>query len=203
LFLGLLSGSIFLILITGIFNKFYLWNDWFYINSYLTEIFFEKETMSTIREYSARTFFYPIFSHGKISSLIEYMFIILGLGAIIPPVIYSFFHKRNFSRNSFWLILTIALVLANPYLYNCELIILLLPVLIFVNLMLIDRVQSKYIILILITFCVWIIFLFVLSTFILVQLFAVLLWFFILNGMLSVRVRSYTPKTFIGYWDDY
>ena len=159
--------------------------------------------MHSVRNISNRSFFYPISFNNKIGLIIEYVFMLIGLLAIFPPVIYSFTKKNHFSRNSFWFMTPIAIVLSCPFLYLCDLVILLLPMMIFLNLMLADRVQNKYIILILITFFVWTTILFVLSKFMLIQLFAVMLWFFLINSMLKVRVRSYTPKKFIGYWEDY
>lgn len=203
LFLGVLTGSFILFFITGIWDIFTSWIYWFKLELIHMQYIFNLDVMSSIRVFSNRSFFYPLSNENKIILIIEFIFMIIGLFAVLPPVIYSFFKKKNFSRNSYWFMIPISIILSCPFLYMCDLIILLLPVLIFLNLMLADRVQNKYIILILISFFLWITFIFILSKFILVQLFTIMLWFFLLNSMLKVRVRSYTPKTFIGYWEDY
>ena len=87
--------------------------------------------------------------------------------------------------------------------YNFDLIILLVPIIIFFNLMLADRVSNKYIILILFSFSMGFIVFYILCMFIHIQIFAAVLWFFLINGTLGKRVKNYTPKTFIGYWEDY
>jgi len=167
------------------------------------QAFFNFDKFYLIKSTARNLFFYPMNSKNIVISYIEYISMLFGLLALLPPIIYSFFHKNNFSRNSYWVILSIALVLANPYFFIFDLIILIVPLLIVINLMLADRVQYKYIILILISFSLIIIAIFILSLIILIQLFALILWFFMINGMLAVRIRKYTPRNFISYWHNY
>ena len=203
LFLGLLSGSIILFFLSGIWDLFFLWKEWLKFAYSLKNIFLNIDMLMMSRQYSNRSFFYPMFTGYNIGNIIEYILIRIGMFAIFAPIIYSFFHKKNFSRNSFWLILTIAIVLASPYIYNFDLIILFLPLVIFLNLMLADRVLYKYIILILISFCLGFVVFYILCMFIHIQIFTAVLWFFLINGTLGKRVRHYTPKTFVGYWEDF
>ena len=144
-----------------------------------------------------------MFANGGIFSIIEYIFIIIGLLAIIFPIIYSYNSKKTFSRNTYWFIFPISIVLASPYLYNFDLIILLLPIVIFFNLMLADRVLVKYIFLMICIVIIGIVLCFIISTFVHIQLFAIVLWFFLINGSMGKRIRHFTPKNFIEYWNNY
>ncbi len=202
IFLGYLTGALALIVISGIWNMFILWSDCVLHNVSIFLQIFNFNQIDYIRNSTIRTFFYPLYDKNFIIHLIGYIFILIGLFAIIPPIIYSFFHKKNFSRNSFWLMLSISLVLSNFNLFNYDLVILLFPLIIFTNLLLADRVQNKYVLLISVTFFIWITCLYLISMFIFVQIFAVMLWFFLINAMFAKRVRNYTPKKFIGYWDE-
>jgi hypothetical protein len=203
LLFGLITGSIIFIFISGIWDGFYLWQQWFNVFINMASNFFDKTTMIHFGQYSKRVFFYPIFSSNKIIIIINYIFVLVGLLAVILPCIYSYINKKQFSRNSFWFIFSISLALASPYLYNVDLIVLFLPFVILVNLMLADRVLNKYIIIMLISFCVCVISCFLINIFFHIQLFVPILWFFLINGTLSKRIRNYTPKTFIQYWEDY
>ncbi len=203
LLFGLLTGSVIFVFISGIWDGFYLWNQWFNIFINLARNFFEKETLMHFGQYSKRMFFYPIISTNQIILIINYIFVLIGLTAVIFPCIYSYRNKGHFSRNSYWFIFSISLVLASPYLYNYDLIILLIPLTILINLMLADRVVIKYVIIMLVSFCVCVISCFLISIFSHIQLFAPILWFFLINGTIGKRIRHYAPKTFIEYWDDY
>ena len=202
-FSGLLLGSIFLFLISGVFNSFVLWGKWLNIVNYILSDVFHKDTLILFGEGSKRTFFYPMVSGSTVISIIEYVFIIIGMFAIIFPIIYSYKYKNTFSRNTYWFIFPISMVLSSPYLFNFDLIILLLPIIIFFNLMLADRVLTKFIILMIAVVTLGIIFCFIISLYFHLQLFAVLLWFFLINGSLGKRIRNFTPKTFIEYWNNY
>ena len=203
LLFGLVTGTIIFVFISGIWDSFYLWKQWLGVFIDLANNFFEKDTMIHFGQYSKRMFFYPIFSTNKIIIIINYIFVLTGLLAIILPCVYSYLNKNQFSRNSFWFIFTISIVLASPYLYNFDLIILFLPLTILINLMLADRVLNKYIIIMLISFCICVISCFLINIFFHIQLLVPILWFFLINGTLGKRIRNYTPKTFIQYWEDY
>lgn len=203
LFIGFITGTILFIFISGIWDSFFLWKQWLSVFLNLADNFFDKDIMINFGQYSKRMFFYPLYSGNQIITIINYLFILAGLLAIVFPCIYSYIHKKQFSRNSFWFVLTISIVLASPYLYNYDLIVLFLPLIILINLMLADRVVNKYIIIMLISFCVLIISCFLIKIFIHIQLFAPILWFFLINGTIGKRIRNYTPKTFIEYWTDY
>jgi Glycosyltransferase family 87 len=202
-FSGLFIGSIFLFFISGIFNNFIFWQKWFNIVNYLLADILHKDTLILFGESTKRTFFYPMFSKPGIFSIIEYVFIIVGLFAIIFPIIYSYNSKKTFSRNSYWFIFPISIVLASPYLYNFDLIILILPIVIFFNLMLADRVLKKYIFIMICAVIIGILLCFIISIYIHIQLFAVVLWFFLINGSMGKRIRNFTPKNFIEYWNYY
>lgn len=203
LLLGLITGTIVFIFISGIWDGFYLWKQWFGVFMNLAGNFFEQNTMMHFGQYSKRMFFYSIYSNNKIIVLINYLFILVGLMAIIFPCIYSYLNKKQFSRNSFWFIFTISIVLASPYLYNYDLIVLLLPLSILINLMMADRVLTKYIIIMLVSFCICVISCFLINIFFHIQLFVPILWFFLINGTIGKRIRNYAPKTFIQYWENY
>lgn len=203
LLLGLLSGTLFLFFISGIWDGFYLWKEWFNVFTFLAKNILNKNTMIIFGQYSERMFFYPLFAKGIILQILKYIFIIAGLCAVVFPILYSYFHKNHFSRNSFWLILTIAIVLASPYIYNYDLIVLILPIIIFFNLAIADRVLKKYVVMMITILCLSVIVCFLINQLIHIQLFTLLLWFFLINGTLGKRIRHYTPKTFIEYWDDY
>jgi hypothetical protein len=203
IFSGLLIGSLFLIFITGASDGFKLWKEWFSIFGYLTRDVFDKNTLIQFGNISKRMFFYPMTSEIKALNMIEHFLITGGLIAVIFPVIYSYNRSDNFSRNSFWFIFSIALVLANPYLYEYELVILILPSLIFFNLMLADRVMPKYIFITIISLFASILLCFIISRLIHIQLFIVILWFFLINGALGKRIRNFMPKNFISHWENY
>lgn len=202
-FSGLFIGSLFLFLVTGILNNFIYWGKWFDIVKYLLSDMFHKDTLILFGEATKRTFFYPMFANANIISLVEYAFIIIGLFAIIFPIIYSYNFKNTFSRNTYWFIFPISIVLASPYLYNFDLIILILPIVIFFNLMLADRVLNKFIFLMLFVVIFSIAACFVISAYLHIQLFAIILWFFLINGSTGKRIRNFTPKHFIDYWNNY
>ncbi len=203
LFIGFISGTIAVIFLTGIWDNFFLWEQWSSVFLNLANNFFDREIMINFGQYSKRMFFYPLYTSNNLITIINYLFILVGLLAIVFPCIYSYIHKKQFSRNSFWFVLTISIVLASPYLYNYDLIILFLPLIILINLMLADRVINKYIIIMLASFCIIIISCFLINIFIHIQFFAPVLWFFLINSTIGKRIRNYTPKTFIEYWTDY
>lgn len=202
LFFGLFSGTAFLLLISGSFDGFYLWKEWGDLIYSFRNEYLSIDAIVSSRELSKRGFFYLMHSGYRVSNILEYIWIMIGFGAILAPVIYSFFHKRNFSRNSFWFILPISIILASPFIYNFEVIMMMIPLVIFLNLMMADHVSFQNIILILVGFCLGFIIFAVLDIFTHIQLFAFVLWFFLINGTLARRVRHYTRKSYHGYWED-
>ncbi|MBN2545825.1 MAG: DUF2029 domain-containing protein [Spirochaetes bacterium] len=203
LFIGLMLGAFLIITTIFFFNGFTLWLDWFKIVTDAINKIFYQDTMYLIKQNTSKIYFYPMKLLPKFLITIEYIFTLTGLASILAPIIYTFNHNKDFSRNSFWFIFTLSFVLASPYLYNYELIILILPLIIFINLMLADRVVPRVIILIIIVFLVSLFLLYILSIFIYVQLLSIIFWFFLINGVLGKRVKNYMPKTYVQYWDDY
>jgi len=203
LFLGLILGSLFLIILSGITSGFGLWADWLNIVFNLINKIFYKDIMYIIKQNTSKVYFYPMKILPGYLIAIEYAFTMTGLFSIIMPIIYSFNHNKDFSRNSFWFIFTLSFVLACPYLYNYELIILIFPLIIFINLMLADRVRPKFIIFITSFFIALLLLLYFLSIFIYVQLLALVFWFFIINSVMGKRIKNYMPKNYIDYWGNY
>jgi hypothetical protein len=203
IFLGMLTGSFLIIFFSGIFDLFSMWSHWAVPYIMLKNNYFTIDNMVLIRSIADRNFFYPLAVNNPISLFITYLFLMLGIFALAGPVIYSFRHKKNFSRNSYWLLLAISLVLSSPYLFNYNLIILLLPLIIFMNLLLADRVKNKYVIVILLAFSLSVVLFFLISLITEFQIFIIILWFILINGMLGKRIREYMPKAFRGYWENY
>lgn len=203
IFIGFLCGSLFIILFSGIIDKFFLWNEWLKFVKYIVSDFIKSDLFFQSVEYSKRTFFYPLLPNNNVMLYLEHIFIFAGRLTLFFPVYYSFKHKMHFSRNSYWFILAMTLVLANPFLYDFELVILILPTIIFFNLLVADRIKIDFALIMLAALIVAITSCFIIAIYIHIQLFTILLWFFLVNAALGKRIRNYTKKTYIGYWTNY
>lgn len=199
LFLGLIVGAISLIVVTSFFNT-PSWGDWFKVAFISLNKILYEDIMVFIKQNSGKAYFYPMNAKNNLLLTMQYIITLFGMSSIIAPIIYSFNHSKDFSRNSYWFIFTITFVLASPYLYNYELIILALPMLILLNLLLADRVSPKVIISILIIFFFIIFVIYMLSYVIYVQFLSLILWFFLVNAVIGKRIKNYMPKSFIEYW---
>lgn len=199
LFLGLVSGSILIILFTSLFFPA-SWGEWLKISFYALNKILYQDIMMLIKQNSGKIYFYTMSSKNEILLTIEYIFCLIGMFSLLCPIIYSFNNTKNFSRNSFWFIFTLTFVLASPYLYNYELIILALPIIILLNLMFADRVSGKVIIISIFLFTIIMSLLYFLSYIIYLPLLSIVLWFFLINAVIGKRIKHYMPKNFIEYW---
>ncbi|MBN2547277.1 MAG: DUF2029 domain-containing protein [Spirochaetes bacterium] len=194
LFFGFLTGSIFLIFISGVWDNFSLWNNWFlfsqkYLNLYRYD--------SMFRQHSTKAFFsFLYFKKGNLQYLFGDIGTAVGFISFLFPFIFFLRFKKGYMHNRYWLMLCLILVLANPHIYDYDLIILFLPLLIIIN-YLIRYKFSSYNILIIISGMTLIMILFsALSKFIRLQISVIIFWYILIMCFLSIKLKNIFPLNF-------
>ncbi|HOF02133.1 MAG TPA: glycosyltransferase family 87 protein [Spirochaetota bacterium] len=204
LLLGFVLGSFSLIIVSGVFDSFVLWKEWidYSLLSRFHNIYSLEENM-LYRQHSVKSFFHLFYSTGSVGKVLSAVGLIVGITSIIFPILYSIVHKSNFSRNSFWTTMILSLVLANPNTFDFDLIVLALPIIVFFNYAIIDRISGKNIIIMFSLFFAIVIVSSAVSFITRLQLSVPIFYFFMVNSFLGVRIKEYFPKAYNAVWEDY
>jgi len=97
----------------------------------------------------------------------------------------------------------LSLVLANPNTFDFDLIVLALPIIVFFNYAIIDRISGKNIIIMFSLFFAIVIVSSAVSFITRLQLSVPIFYFFMVNSFLGVRIKEYFPKAYNAVWEDY
>ena len=122
---GLLCGGMLLVFVTGIWNGFTLWKEW--IPVFMSYRDFLQGDNIFERQHSTETFFQLLYNRGITGKILSAAGLIIGCLALALPGLYKFRSKLHFSAGRFWFTIPIVMVLANPHMFDYDLVILLLP----------------------------------------------------------------------------
>jgi len=204
LLLGFVLGSFSLIIISGVFDSFSLWKEWidYSVLSNFQNIYSLEDNM-LYRQHSVKSFFHLFYNIGSVGKVLSIVGFVAGITSVLFPILYSIVHKSNFSRNSFWMTMILALILTNPNTFDFDLIVLALPIIVFLNHTIIDKISGKNIIIMFSLFFAIVTVSSIISFITHLQLSVPILYFFMVNSFLGVRIKEYFPKAYNAVWENY
>jgi hypothetical protein len=128
---GMLAGAVLTVIVSGIWDDFRLWKEWAPIA--LTYRDFLQFGGGLARQHTTRTFFQLFHRDGEMGNYLSAAGLVIGALSLFFPAIYKFRAKKAFDPDIFWAIVPVAVALANPHMYDYDLCILLLPMIIIVG----------------------------------------------------------------------
>ncbi len=192
---GFLSGSLFLILITGIFDNFSLWKDWLiFSQKYMS--FYKYDSM--LRQHSTKSFLSLLCSKkGSLQYLSGDIGTLIGFCSYIFPLIFFLKFRKNYMHNRYWLMLCIILAIANPHIYDYDLIILFLPLMILINYLIKCKISASSILSIISSLFLIIILFSSLLIFIRLQISILIFWYILIISFINIKAEKIFPLNFI------
>ena len=128
---GMLIGAVLTVIASGIWDDFRLWKEWAPIA--MTYRDFLPFGGGLARQHTTRTFFRLFHRDGEMGNYLNTAGLVMGALSLFFPAIYKFSAKKAFDPDVFWAIVPVAVALANPHMYDYDLCILLLPMIIIIR----------------------------------------------------------------------
>ena len=125
---GMLVGAVSTVIATGIWDDFRLWTAW--APMAVTYQDFVQSGLGLTRQHTTRTFFQLFHPDGEIGKYLSAAGLVIGALSLGLPAIYKSRAKQAFDPDIFWAMVPVAATLANPHMYDYDLCILLLPMII-------------------------------------------------------------------------